>query len=283
MLTNMYTFVSTSTKAIAAAGLLLGTVSAAQGATELARWDFDVADVADIGTDIVSATDSVNSLVGTQHPSNAVDVTYGNGTTADPLDGSADFTGGNGLLEVSDPTGILTGHNGGGLGLTSLQIDVDVDMAADGGTWVIARNGHGSGDPGMSFNLFVQSGGKIGLEMRGTSLVTAIASGVLDANAGWQHITATWDGVSISLALDGSLVTLNSGGTTLAADIGPLHLTDANMGIGGLRRAGDPGSIGQFLNGSIDNLVISTDVPEPASLMLASIGAAVVTVRGRWR
>jgi hypothetical protein len=67
--------------------------------------------------------------------------------------------------------------------------------------------------------------------------------------------------------------------TFIAGNIGSLTASDANMGIGGLRRSGSPGTVGQFMDGAVDNLVISTDVPEPASVLLLSLGGLALTGR----
>ena len=254
-----------------ASALLLGVTGTAQASTVVANWDFNVASASDIGTTITTATDSVSGLIASQHPSNTVDAIYGAGTTADPLDGSADFSGGNGVLEVSDPTGILTGHNDGRDGATALTIDLDINMnTLSSSTWAIVRNGHiDGGIPGTAFNLFTQSDGAIGFLVYGSSggsiLGRTDLGNILDVNAGWQHITAAWDGTQVTIAVDGVPQVLNglTGETFIAGDIGSMRASDANMGMGGLRRSGDPGSIGQFLDGSIDNLVVTAELPAP--------------------
>jgi hypothetical protein len=269
---------------LAATTLACGGV--ARAGTVIASWDFDVADVAELGTAIVSTTDSVNGLVATPHPSNSAAPIYSNGNPGGGLDASADFSAISGLLEVADPTGILTGHNGGGTGLSSLQIDLDINMnTVTGSTWAIVRNGHIDGaDPGNAFNLYTQSSGAIGFIVRGSGGFIqgrTVDTGLLDANAGWQHVTATWDGSQVTIAVDGVPQVLN--GTTnetfIAGNIGSLTASDANMGIGGLRRSGSPGTVGQFMDGAVDNLVISTDVPEPASVLLLSLGGLALTGR----
>ena len=269
-------------------GLALACSGSVQANTIVAQWDFDVTDANDLGTTISSTTDSASGLVATPHPSNSADPVYASGVSGVGTDASVDMSGISGLLEVTDPSGTLSGHDSGGSGLTSLQIDIDVNMnTTSSSTWAILRNGHiDAANPGNVFNLYTQSTGAIGFIVRGTAGFIqgrTVASGLLDPNAGWQHITATWDGSQVTIALEGVPQILNSATneTFIAGNIGALVPSDASMGIGGLRRSGTPGSIGQFLDGAVDNLIISTDVPEPGTLAVASLGALAVMSRGR--
>jgi hypothetical protein len=251
--------------------VILSQATASSASTLVADWGFNVASAGEIGTAIASTTDSVSGLSATPHPSNTNAPVYSNGNPGGGLDASADFSAINGVLEVADPTGILTGHNDGRAGATAITIDVDVNMnTVTSSTWAIVRNGHQDGAiPGTAFNLFTQADGAVGFIVYGNagSIQGRTDFGnILDPNAGWQHITASWDGTQVTISVDGVPQVLNglTGDTFVAGDIGGnLRASDANMGIGGLRRSGDPGSIGQFLDGAIDNLQITLELPAP--------------------
>ena len=252
---------------------ILTAATATHASTIVANWGFDVASAGDIGTDIVSSIDSVSGLIATPHPSNSASPFYSTGTPSGSTNAAADFSGIDGVLEVDDPTGILTGHNGGRTGATAITIDVDVNMnTISGSTWSLVRNGHQDGlSPGTAYNLYTQADGAVGFIVRGPSGSiqgrTEIGD-VINSTSGWQHITASWDGSRVTISVDGVPQILDglTGDTFVAGDIGgSLRPSDANMGIGGLRRSGDPGSTGQYLDGAIDNLQIALELP-PAPL-----------------
>lgn len=226
----------------------------------IASWDFDGGTV---GNAIVSDIDTVGSLAATPHPSNTTDPIYvtGNGGGT-----AADFAGIDGVLEV-DSSGTL------GANFTELNVTFDIDLSVDktSGTSVLIRNGHTD----INFNIYFQSNNRIGIEMEGSA-----GSGnfktlgpAIDDAAGWQTVSVVWDGSTVQILVDGVAQTFASGFTSEPLVIGQLLAPDAPMGIGGLRRSGSPGSIGQFFDGSIDNLSVSnTAVPEPSSIFLIGLG-----------
>jgi len=265
-----------------AAVLLAATASQA---APVASWNFDVSDPSDIGSPITSATDSVSGLSATPHAANTAAPTYGVGNGGGANNASANFIDINGVLEVNDPTGILTGHDNSGAGFAQMVISFDVDMdSVSSSTWALVRNGHvDTGNPGTSYNIFTNASGKVGVFLRGTagSIQVRTDPSVLTADAGWQNVQVIWDGATLRIAIDGAPVALEgqSGGTSVAAVIGNLLPSDANFGIGGLVRNPTAGTIGQFLDGAIDNLTIANAVPEPASLGLLVLGGLMMLRR----
>ena len=175
---------------------------------------------------------------------------------------------GTGILKAGGSSNVLCA------GFTSLSVASDVDLnATPASTAVLVRNGHLK----MNFNIYTAANRSIYMQMMDatTSITTSVqtVTNVLSSSAGWQHVEAVWDGSSVSILVGGVAQTLVTGGTSkILTGLVSLPAPDADMGIGGLYR--NVGTTGQYLNGSIDNLVISGAIPEPASFSLITIGYA---------
>lgn len=268
------------TLSLTAAAFLM-TTSALQAGV-VASWNFDSGTISNA---ITSDTDSVAGLNATQNTNDgANDPVYvaGNGGGS-----AAGFAGISGVLEVDDPTGILTGHNNGGTGFDQLTIEFDVDMSTvSSSTWVLVRNGGGdTTSPGTAYNIYTNGSGKIGVRLGGAAgsdnLQVNTNNAVLSAAAGWQHVKIDWTGQTLQIIVDGVAQALNTVGnpTTATSTFTNLRASDARFGIGGIVRAS--GTTGQYLDGAIDNLVISSTafVPEPATLALAGLGGLALIHR----
>ncbi len=218
-------------------------------AKTIAFWDFSEGAT---GTDVVSAPDSVSGLTAIPAVKNTSIPQY----VAGKNNGSAVKVGPGSMLEVTDNSGVL------GAGFSELYVSFDVDLAADvtSGTQIFLRNGHNN----VPFNIFIQSSNVIGVILQGAdgtfSSTIKTAGSALSTSAGWQTVSVAWNGSSLSISVDGAAQRLTAGGTAAKiSGLSSLIKADAPMGIGGLRRV--DGSIGQFLDGSLDNIEIHNKTP----------------------
>lgn len=224
----------------AAAVWLFAAVSS--HAAAVASWTFDEGAV---GDQITASVDSVSGLQAVPSKRNAGQIKYVAGKEA----GSAAGLGSESILQVMDKDGLL------GSGFTNLTISFDIDLTDDiSATSVVLRNGHAS----VPFNIYLQEDNVIGVELQSAdgkvSGAVKTSGPALSARAGWQSVSIVWDGDAVSIAVDGKPCRLSGGGTSRKVKVGPLQSADAPLGIGGIVRSN--GSIGQFLNASIDNIVI---------------------------
>ncbi|MEI8206695.1 MAG: hypothetical protein WCG03_07445, partial [Kiritimatiellales bacterium] len=227
----------------------------------VASWNFNGGS---IGENIVSAIDSVSGLTAVTNINNGTAnpkyVSGNGGNTA------AGFGGSNGVLQVNDPSGIL------GANFTALKVTFDIDLAADmmtGSPVTLLRNGYLA----ENFNIFLQSNNIISVIMKdadGTTTSGSIktAGRALSAAAGWQTVAVEWDGESIWILVDGVAQPLLSGGLFATVPLVSLLRADAPLGIGGLVR--NNGTTGQYLNGSLDNILIEGIFPPLYTLTVNS-------------
>lgn len=214
-----------------------------------AAWSFDEGSV---GVDIVSSTDAVSALLAVPSASNATAPQYVAGSGGGVAVG---FSGISGILEADE------GNSGAlGSGFSKLSVIFDVDLAADAiATAVLVRNGHIN----LSYNIYLLPGNIIAIQLQdaasGLYSMVKTAGSALSADAGWQNVSIIWDGSSVSIYVDGIAQMLYGGATSAAVPTVSLMSSDAPLGIGGLRRS--DGSVGLFLNGSLDNLVIRNAAP----------------------
>ncbi len=214
-----------------------------------AAWSFDEGSV---GADIVSSADSVFALLAVPSANNINNPVYVVGSAAET---AAGFAGISGILEVDEGNTKALGS-----GFSKLSVIFDVDLAADAiATAVLVRNGHIN----LSYNIYLLPGNIIAIQLQdaasGLYSTVKTAGSALSADAGWQNVSIIWDGSSVSIYVNGIAQMLYGGATSAAVSTISLMPSDAPLGIGGLRRS--DGSVGLFLNGSLDNLVIRNATP----------------------
>lgn len=244
-----------------------GLTPPALAMTSVASWDFNGGSV---GADIISATDSISGLTAVTNINNGAakpQYVVGNGG-----DTAAGFGGVNGVLQADDPSGIL------GADFTALKVTFDVDLAADlmsGDTLVLLRNGHLD----ENFNIFMQSNNVIGVIMKDADGVTSSGSirtsgSALSATVGWQTVSVVWDGEAIWILVDGVAQPLVSGGLFATVPLVSLLQADAPLGIGGLVR--NTGTTGQYLDGSLDNILIEGIFVTPPLVSISDVAIEIV-------
>lgn len=224
---------------LTAVGLFLGGYA---NAAVVASWDFNGGTT---GATIATTTDSVGNRQFVPHIGNSDDPVFAEDNDANT---AAGFSGIDGVLIAPNTVGFLAGA-------TELNISFDVDLAEnkESGTSAIVRMGHSD----IAFNVYFQSDNIIGIEMEGASgsgVIRTLGSAI-DADAGWQNVTVNWDGSFVEILVDDTPQIFTTGVDVHPFAIGALLSADARLGLGGLVRSND--TVGQFFEGSIDNLIIS--------------------------
>ena len=159
------------------------------------------------------------------------------------------------MLIVPD-NDILTGHNNDGDGLKSLTIEIEFKTDTIQQCQLV-RKTEGSSD--LGYQLFMDKRGRIGFYVcsREGKLGKVISRKTIEPGK-WHKVTATWDSryeyYNGQIHIDGYI----SWGGNL--QVSNLTNTDAPLTIGGLYRA--EGNYGQYSDGQIKSLAISTNRPE---------------------
>ncbi len=234
--------------------LAMLAIAASSKALDIAQWDFDLPGGVNIGDAFVSDTDVINGLV-----ANASTTAPTYGDPAPALAGSTAslrLTGGS-FARVADAD-ILTGHDQLANGYASYSIDVWIKLATNSATAQVFRKTGLSGSNTPGIELYTQAGGAIGHGIHGVDglPVNKAASSALAVDT-WHHVQTYWDGANLIVAVDGD-EKINTAYATSIIN------TDVDLGIGALIRSN--GSTGQYFDGWIDGLKISTDSPFAVAL-----------------
>lgn len=215
-------------------------------AEDIAFWSFDG------GSD----ADSASGLLPLSHDNSEV-LVFTNGYLQLNNQGK-DYATGEALIIPDSP--VLTGHDNGGTGYTSLILEADILLDETGDQMQILRKTNGT--EALGYELFIRPDGAITFRIT-TDLNTLHlnSKNALSADGKWHHIEAVWDaGVgtySAHLVVDGVV-------SWSAPVLGFLADTTGPLAIGGLYRY--EGNTGQLFCGGIDNVRISIKRPELLSI-----------------
>ena len=200
-----------------------------------------------------SSTDDVSGLIATPYNNpGLMSITLQEGDKALRFQGAgiSDANGAAGY--VSDST-ILTGHDAGGSGFDSFTIEADVRISALTGQAQIVRKLDTSTDYG--YELFIRDTGHVGFTFSGIGgSANVISKNAIAADGQWHHIQGTFvsdrDLYNTQVVVDGVV-------TRRTRDPITLPDTTSALTFGGFVR--NSGTIGQRLDGWIDNITLSTN------------------------
>ncbi len=148
----------------------------------------------------------------------------------------------------------------------SAALTIEAMIKPDPGAWVIVGKQVGAGCCSNSYQLEIK-GGNLNFILSEPSGAGHTASGPAPSTGAWHHVAGTWDGVTMRVYLDGSLL----GSTPFAGPIG----YDANPVIVGADDdgGGQPGCC--YFVGSIDEVRLTAGALLPSAFLIGGATTAV--------